>query len=154
MEVASTMHCRDDESHCVGMRVRVIAEGVKNMNLYLNHDYLCRGLDFPHWSEDECASIYSTYCSFYMAGMSLDHDSVIKYYKKEMLNLTNFGEYSGIWQFHQTANILGCCVQSVYPHIPIQTLRQDMNQVILPINLGQSQDQYTIANNVDEIKHC
>ena len=58
MEVASTMHCRDgDESHCVEMRVSVIAEGVKNMNLYLNHDYLCRGLDFPYWSEDECASI-------------------------------------------------------------------------------------------------
>ena len=124
-----------DECHCVEMRVCIITEGVKNMNLYLNHDYLCRGLDFPHWSADECASIYATYCSFYRAGMSLDHDSVVKYYKKEMLNLTNFGEYSGIWQFHQAANVLGCCVQSVYPHIPIQTLRQDMNRVILPMNL-------------------
>ena len=37
-----------DESHCVEMRVRVIVEGVKNMNLYLNHDYLCRGYNFPH----------------------------------------------------------------------------------------------------------
>ena len=101
------------ESHFVEMRVRIVVEGVKNSNLYLNHDYLCRGYDFPHSYSDDCPSVYATYCSFYRAGMSLDHDSVVKYYKKEMLNLTNIGEFSGIWQFHQAANVLGCCIQSV-----------------------------------------
>ena len=67
--------------------------------------------------------------------MSLDHESVVKYYKREMLNLTNFTEYSGIWQFHQAANVLGCCIQSVYPHTPVTSLRQDMNWLILPMDL-------------------
>ena len=82
-----------DESHCVEMRVRVIVEGVKNMNLYLNHEYLCRGYDFPHHREDNCTRIYTTYCSFYRPGMSLD------------------------------------------PHTPVTSLRQDMNQLILPMDL-------------------
>ena len=124
-----------NESHCVEMRVRVIVEGVKNMNLYLNHEYLCRGYDFPHHREDNCTSLYTTYCSFYRPGMSLDHESVVKYYKRKMLNLTNFTEYSGIWQFHQAANVLGCCLQSVYPHTPVTSLRQDMNRLILPMDL-------------------
>ena len=123
------------ESHFVEMRVRIVVEGVKNSNLYLNHDYLCRGYDFPHSNNDDCPSVYATYCSFYRAGMSLDHDSVVKYYKKEMLNLTNIGEFSGIWQFHQAANVLGCCIQSVYPDIPIYNLRQDLNRILLPLNL-------------------
>ena len=53
-----------DESHCKEMRVRVIVEGVRNMGLYLNHDYLCRGYDFPYGSETSLPEIYATHSSF------------------------------------------------------------------------------------------
>ena len=52
-----------------------------------------------------------------------------------MFKLRNISEFSGIWQFHQAANVLGCCVQSVYPHMPIFNLRQDLIRMVLPMDL-------------------
>ena len=104
----------DDESHCKEMRVRVIVEGVRNMGLYLNHDYLCRGYDFPYGSETSLPEIYATYSSFYNPAMDFNEEIVVEYYKREMFKLRRFSCESGIWQFHQAANVLGCQVQSVY----------------------------------------
>ena len=127
-----------DECHFIEMRVRIVAEGIQNMNLYLNHDFLCCGYDFPHEAGEDLTRIYCTYSSVFQDGMSLDRESVINYYKTEMFKLRNISKFSGIWQFHQAANVLGCCVQSVYPHMSIFNLRQDLNRIVLPIDLDGS----------------
>ena len=51
-----------------------------------------------------------------------------------MFNLRRFGYESGIWQFHQAANVLGCRIQSVYPHLDVNlcNLRQDFHREIVP----------------------
>ena len=127
-----------DESHCKEMRVRVIVEGIRNMGLYLNHDYLCRGYDFPYGSETCLPEIYATYSSFYNPVVDLNAEIVVEYYKREMFNLRRFSCESGIWQFHQAANVLGCQVQSVYPHVPLENLRRDFHRIILPRNLDEA----------------
>ena len=37
-----------NEDHVIEMRVRVLKEGFKNIDIYLDHNYLCRGYDFPY----------------------------------------------------------------------------------------------------------
>ena len=123
-----------DELHSVEMRVRVVHEGIVNMKLYLDHSYLCRS-HVIFGSENDIRRIYASFCNFYRDGMSLDEGSIEKYYKMEMFNLRCRNEYSGIWQFHQAANVLKCCVQSVYPHTEVQTVRNELNRIILPMDL-------------------
>ena len=127
-----------NESHCKEMRVRVIVEGVRNMGLYLSHDYLCRGYDFPYGNETNLPEIYATYSSCYNPLVDLNEEVVVEYYKREMFNLRRFSCESGIWQFHQAANVLGCQVQSVYPHVVLENLRKDFHRIILPRNLDQA----------------
>ena len=124
-----------DESHCVEMRVQVVHEGIMNMRLYLDHDYLCQGYHFQCGSEEDVRWIYASFCSFYKDGMSLDVGSIEQYYKKEIFNLRLFGEYSGVWQFHQAANVVKCCVQSIYPHTDCHTVRNALNRIFLPSSL-------------------
>ena len=124
-----------NEDHVIEMRVRVLKEGFKNMDLYLDHDYLCRGYDFPYESEVSLPEIYATYCSFYDPTVILTKELVTEYYKREMFNLRHFSSESGIWQFHQAANVLGCPIQSVYPHVALANLRNDFHRLILPNNL-------------------
>ena len=52
-----------------------------------------------------------------------------------MFNLRRFSGESGIWQFYQAANVLGCSIQSVYPHVSLSNLRNDFHRLILPSNL-------------------
>ena len=128
-----------DELHWIEMRVRVVCEGVLNMNLYLDHEYLCRGHNFEFGSENDIRRVYATFCSFYRDGMSLDVESIKEYYKREMFCLRNISEYSGIWQFHQAANVLNCCVQSIYPHTEVMMVRNELNRTILPRDLDNEQ---------------
>ena len=121
-----------NELHCIEMRVRIVHEGIVNMESYLNHDYLCRGHGFQCGSEDDIRRIYGSFCSFYKDGMSLDSGSLERYYKREMFSLRLFSEYSGVWQFHQAANVVKCCVQGVYPHTDCRTVRDQLNRKFLP----------------------
>ena len=131
-----------NENHCVEMRVRVVVEGIRNMNLYLDHDYLCRNYDFPYGHENNLCRVYATYASFYDARMDLSVENIRDCYKREMFNLRRFSCESGIWQFHQAANVLGCRIQSVYPHLDVNlcNLRQDFHRVILPLDLDNAEN--------------
>ena len=124
-----------NEDHVIEMRVRVLKEGFKNIDLYLDHNYLCRGYDFPYVDDVSLPEIYATYCSFYDPAVILTKELVTEYYKREMFNLRRFSSESGIWQFHQAANVLGSPIQSVYPHVALSNLRNDFHRLILPSNL-------------------
>ena len=130
-----------DEKHVAEMRVRVVVEGIRNMDLYLDSDYLCRNYDFPYGNENNLCRIYASYSSFYDARMILSEGNVEDCYKREMFNLRRFSCESGIWQLHQAANVLGCRIQSVYPHLDVNlwNLRQDFNRIILPKNLDTAE---------------
>ena len=91
-----------------------MVEGIRNINLYLDHD-LCRNYDFPYGHENNLCIIYTTYASFYDARMDLTQANIHDSYKREMFNLRRFGYESGIWQFHQAANVLGCRILFLQP---------------------------------------
>ena len=126
-----------DEMHCNEMRVRIIIEGIKNMACYIDHDYLCRGYDFPHDNETRLPQMYVVYLNLAQFEKDLSNSDVIKYYEKEMFDMRQFSCESGIWQLHQAANVLGCVIQSIYPTVNagFTTLRNDYHRLILPANL-------------------
>ena len=127
-----------NEDHVIEMRVRVLKEGFKNIDLYLDHIYLCRGYDFPYPDGVSLPEIYATYSSFYDPAVILTKELVTEYYKREMFNHRRFSSESGIWQFHQAANVLGCPIRSVYPHVDVVNLRKDFHRLILPSNSGDA----------------
>ena len=49
-----------NELHGTEMRVRIIEEGVRNIHLYLDHSYLCRGYSFPYGRQNNLARVYCT----------------------------------------------------------------------------------------------
>ena len=126
-----------DETHCNEMRVRIIIEGIKNMSYYIDHDYLCRGYDFPHGNDIKLPQMYVVYLNLAQSEKDLNNSDVIKYYEKEMFDMRQFSCESGIWQLHQAASVLGCVIQSVYPTVNagFTTLRNDYHRLILPANL-------------------
>ena len=73
--------------------------------------------------------------------MDLTQANICDSYKREMFNLRRFGYESGIWQIHQAANVLGCRIQSVYPHLDVNlcNLRQDFHREILPLNFDSAE---------------
>ena len=129
-----------NERHCVEMRVRVVVEGVRNMHLYIDHDYLCRGYDFPHGEGIFLPQMYAVYLNLAQCERSMTANEVVEHYKRDMFHMRRFGQESGIWQLHQAANVLGCCIQSVYPEVNenFTTLRTDYNRLILPADLNSA----------------
>ena len=130
-----------DESHCVEMRVRIVIEGVRNMQFYIDHNYLCRGYDFPHALDIELPQVYVVYLNLSQSERELSREDVQKYYEKEMVDMTKFSCESGLWQLHQAANVVGCRIQSVYPYVNenFNSLRTDCHRMILPVNVDNDE---------------
>jgi hypothetical protein len=131
--------CYGNEDHNIEMRVRVVCEGVKNMKLYLNSEYLRRGYISPYRDNIRIADVYCSYGSDNFQGLNT-HD----FYQKEVMSITKRTEECGIWQFHQAASVIGCPIYSVYPDCPLKSLRRDMNRCVLPAD-----DSYDV-NNITE----
>ena len=117
-----------DESRAVEMRVRLVVEGVKNIEHYLNKDILNRGHETPYGDSVNLVEIYRQYGS----------DDIQRFrgresYQHELLNLCRESEWCGVWQLHQASSVLGCRVYSMFPHTRIPVVRQDLNRWILPV---------------------
>ena len=102
------------------------------MEFYVNHDYLCRGYDYSDRRSDHLGSTYCTYWDEYTQGMDVSGENVIKFYKNEVMSLTQEYQFCGIWQIHQAASVLGHPIYSIYPHCPVYSVRDDHNRVVLP----------------------
>ena len=102
------------------------------MEFYVNHDYLCRGYDYSDRRSDHLGSTYCTYWDEYTQGMDVSGENMIKFYKNEVMSLTQEYQFCGIWQIHQAASVLGHPIYSIYPHCPVYSVRDDHNRVVLP----------------------
>ena len=105
----------DEDHHHVEMKVRLIVEAVRYMDHYLDHEYLCREYEFPYEREKHMGSIYCTYWTDYIQGMDVTGDSMIKFYKNEVMSLTKDFQECGIWQIHQAASVLGQLIHTIFP---------------------------------------
>ena len=77
------------------------------MDKYLNHDYLCRGYNYPYESEHHLGSIYCTYWDMYVNGMDVTGESMVKFYKEEVLSIIGNYKECGICQIHHAVSVLG-----------------------------------------------
>ena len=96
----------DDEFH-----VRLEYEALLNGNHYLSNLYLSKGSNIVYRTGGPCKQI-AMYSQAYNPAEQLD---VVDIYKKEVLSISRNGEYCGLWQIAQAANVLCRPVVSVYP---------------------------------------
>lgn len=122
-----------NESHGNEMRVRIVCEGIRNSDLYLDDNYLARAYNFPYHDSQSLVEMYCTYGHHYRQGMDLNDVNVVKeLYRQEMLSVRRDFIECGIWQLHQAANVLRTPVYTMFPHIALRQLRADFNRLILP----------------------
>lgn len=117
-----------NEEHAVEMRLRIVNEGVRNMDLYLNEAYLFRGFEGSRIDFD----IVDLYRAF-------GNDHLQKYrgeefYKQELWSISKIGTYCGVWQFHQAANVLKCSIRGIYPGAG--SVRKDLNRWFMPESIS------------------
>lgn len=120
-----------NEHHQEEMRARVVIESVCNKELYLDDNYLARGLSHT-FRRNNIAERYCTYSSSYRPNIRFTKDNIRNMYEQEVMKLPKHGEFCGIWQFHQAANVLKIPIFSVYPHIQLQNLRGDLHRIMYP----------------------
>ena len=121
-----------DEDHHVEIKVQLIVEAVRYMDHYLDHEYSCREYECPYEKEKHMGSIYCTYWTDYIQGIDVTGDSMIKFYKNEVMSLTKDFQECGIWQIHQAASVLGWPIHTIFPHCALLKLRKDHNRLVLP----------------------
>ncbi|WAR17204.1 LOW QUALITY PROTEIN: hypothetical protein MAR_031798, partial [Mya arenaria] len=115
MEIVSHRVCTGLWSE-KGIRVRIIAELVRNEAKYLDNTYLSEG------TENECKNSdfpkqYAQYSEEYILGTKLNYKTIHSLYRKEVLSITEKNTFMGIWQFHALATILNTPIYSVYPNL-------------------------------------
>ena len=73
------------------------------------------------------AQQYAMYSDNYTAAGQLN---VKRIYFQEILDICKDGEFMGVWQIFQVANVIGCPIQSVYPDGGNKNIRLDLNQTM------------------------
>lgn len=123
-----------NEEHAVEMRVRLVIEGVKNIDLYTDDNYLSRALTHPFRYRNAVAR-YCTYSGSFRNSRNSNQRSMQRLtYQDELMDISKNLSYCGIWQFHQAANVLQCPIYSIYPNHLQFDVRGDLNRLILPFD--------------------
>ena len=92
-------------------RVRLLYEAILNAKHYLSNRYLSKGCNIVYRKGGPVKQI-AMYSESYNPSEDLD---VVEIYKKEVMKTAEDGNYCGLWQLCQAANILHRPVMSVYP---------------------------------------
>ena len=101
---------RNQEMH-TEFRMRLLHESVINAKHYISNRYLSRGCNIVYRKGGPVKQL-AMYSEQYNPEEELD---VVKIYKAEVMQLAKDGNYCGLWQMCQAANVLCRPVVSVYP---------------------------------------
>ena len=77
------------------MRCRILYEAVKNINHYLDHDYISNGAH-NLYDRGTLPEQYAQYSDNYNPHQAFN---LTRLYKREVLDICCDGAYMGIWQF-------------------------------------------------------
>ena len=102
--------CFRSQENDAEFRVRLEYEALLNGKHYLSNRYLSRGCNIVYRKGGPCKQI-AMYSETYNPNEELD----VQIYKKEVLSLTQNGQYCGLWQIAQASNVLRRPIVSVYP---------------------------------------
>ena len=122
--------CFHSENMHTEMCVRLVYESVLNAKYYLSNRHLARGSNILYRRGGPCTQI-AMYSSAYN---HQDQFDVVAIYKKESMQIARDGEYCGLWQLSQAANILRRPVCSVYPTELHEGMRLEFNRKFMCID--------------------
>ena len=121
-----------NEDHHYEVRCRIIEAGVLNEDELITHQNLARGV--MNGSKNRLWQ-YATYSLRLLPKhRRLNSDEIRDVYQAEIMGITKKSKYMGIWQLHQAAEAFCRPIASVFPFPANLKLREDMNQIILPLN--------------------
>ena len=131
-----------EERH-VKIHVRIVFEAVLNEKLHLSNDYLSLGIQNrvslrPNLRSSS-STIVTRYCLYSgddsITGLRLNEKEIQHVYRQDVLRISKVYNYTGIWQFHQAAEIAQMPIGTVYPDKGVNmNIRVDLNRIILPSN--------------------
>ena len=101
------------------IRVRLIYEAVKNIEHYLDDNYISIGAH-NFYSHGTLPEQYAQYSDNFNPHVTFN---MTRLYKTEVMDITNDGAYMGIWQIFQEANIVKRPICSVHPWVGNSNVR-------------------------------
>ena len=117
------------------MRCRIVYEAVKNINHYLDHDYVSNGAH-NLYDRGTLPEQYAQYSDNYNPHQAFN---LTRLYKREVLDICCDGAYMGIWQIFQIANVIKMPITSVHPMIGNANVRADMHRTVYCIDDAHNQ---------------
>ena len=121
--------CFHNENMHTEMRVRLVYEGVLNAKYYINNRYLSKGSNIVYRRAGPCKQL-----ALYSPGYTGQEEVDVAIYKNEVMQIACDGEYCGLWQLCQAANILRRPVFSVYPTELHDGMRLDFHRKFMCID--------------------
>lgn len=125
--------CFASEEHHREIRLRITMDLIINRELYLNDEYLSRGL--PPGQSIRAVNI-AQFSEFYMGDNT--NEGVMYVYDQEVTHAMRCGTFMGLWQLFALANVLQTVIYSVYPNRGNPSIQKDLNRVILPKSTSSS----------------
>ena len=122
--------CFRSERMYIELRVRLLYEAILNAKHYLSNRYLSKGSNIVYRRGGPVKQI-AMYSESYNPTEELD---VVKIYKEEVMKIAQDGNYCGLWQLCQAANILRRPVMSVYPTELHEGMRLEFNRTFYCID--------------------
>jgi hypothetical protein len=111
------------------IRVRIVSELVTNSSLYLDDQYLSRGLQH---AAGPLSLLYAGFSGQLPKDFSQTRDGVLAVFQNEILEVTKNSRDMGMWQIHALSTVLNTPIKSVYPIGRGHNVRPHLNRLVLP----------------------
>lgn len=110
------------------MRVRIVCELISFRDLYLNDEFLARGL-----AAKPAHSISLAYASYFGDLPEKVTDQVVPHiFEAELMVVRKRSHDMGMWQLHALSSVLKMPVFSAYPSGRGHNVRPDLHRILLP----------------------
>ena len=102
----------------VELCVRMVMEGIENIDYYLSDECLECGASYTHGNAD-FPTVFATFSDFYTSGQRLTKETIRYNYIMEIHSCCRIGSYMGLWQLAQAASVIRKPIHTIYPE-PLQ----------------------------------
>ena len=124
-----------DQTHFKEIRAMLAVLGVRYKEFFLDNTFLNLGSNFDIDLAEYYAITSESYTIHARSG-EWSREKIEIIYEIEVLNSTRRGNYCGMWQVYQAANILGRPIMSIFPHPGmIEEFRRRTNRMVYPIRI-------------------
>ena len=94
------------ERRYMEIRVRIVYEAIKNLQSYLDHNYISVGA-VNFYDHGTLPEQYALYSDNFIPNTGIPVD-VLDLYRQEVMDINKDGAYMGIWQIFHASNVLKC----------------------------------------------